>query len=68
MNAKDKLYWEGVAKAKRELPPRTKSLEKVLEWQDAALEFVKNLKGKIEHEEPTEIEFYKKWMSLKRNQ
>jgi len=67
MNEKDRLYWEGVAKAKSELPPKTKSLEKVLQWQDAALEFVKKTKGKIEHEEPTEIELYKRWVALKRN-
>lgn len=67
MKGKDRIYWEGVAKAKSELPPRTKSLEKVFQWLDSAVAFTKAVKGKVEHEEPTEIELYKRWVALKRS-
>jgi hypothetical protein len=66
MTEREKRYWEGIAKAKNELRPRPKTLERCLKFLDDALQFVKMAKGKVEHKEPTEMEFYKRWVSLQK--
>jgi len=67
MSEKERSYWEGIAKAKSEPLPRPKTLERCLRFLDDALQFVKRVKGKIEHKEPSEIELYRRWVSLKRH-
>ena len=65
MNDKDRRYWEGIAKANTEEKHQpAKSMSDVLHFLDDAYRFIKDAKGEVALSEPTEIEFYKKWVAL----
>ncbi len=68
MTPKDRIYWEGIVKANQQTqdPEPPSSLEETMQFLNSAYRVMKELNPDALKQEPTEIELYKKWMTIQK--
>lgn len=62
---KEKRYWQGIARTKSSSIEHKLDLKKKLEFLEEAYALVRQVKGRVRSNKPTEIEFYRKYQKLK---